>query len=98
MATTPEHKVKLKLRKALKELQVELPVWFSPIADRYTTGLPDYLVVFAGRAVFIECKSPKGKLRPAQLFVKKLIEQAGARYVVYRGEPASLIRYEVTHA
>ena len=52
--------------------------------DPYTfRGFPD-LVAFVPGLVFIEVKSPKGRLSPAQKKVKGLCQKAGVTYIVAR--------------
>lgn len=47
-------------------------------------GLPDIEAFKDGRVVFIETKSPKGTLSPAQEAFKDMIERSGGTYLVVR--------------
>lgn len=47
-------------------------------------GIPDILTIYQGRVLFLEVKTPKGRLRPSQKKLIPEIEQAGAGVVVVR--------------
>lgn len=47
-------------------------------------GVPDILIVYAGRAIFIELKAPKGRVSPEQIQVRNELVMAGATWVVCR--------------
>ena len=80
MATTPEGKVKAKVKVILKELNA---YYTMPVTGGFgTSGAPDFLVCFKGNFVGIECKAGKGK--PTALQEKNLhdIAQAGGQALV----------------
>ena len=80
MATTPEGKVKAKVKVILKELGA---YYTMPVTGGFgTSGAPDFLVCLNGRFVGIECKAGKGK--PTALQEKNLhdIAQAGGQALV----------------
>jgi hypothetical protein len=57
-------------------------------------GFPDRTVVCPGaRVFFIEFKKPKGKLAPAQVIVRKLLESFGFEYYVcdYPGQAEKIL-------
>jgi hypothetical protein len=91
MATTPEGKVKAKVKVILKEL---FAYYTMPVTGGFgTSGAPDFLVCLNGRFVGIECKAGKGK--PTALQEKNLhdIAQAGGQaLVVNEGNVADLKR------
>jgi hypothetical protein len=75
MATTPEGKVKARVKVVLKELGA---YYTMPVTGGFgTSGAPDFLVCLNGRFVGIECKAGKGK--PTALQEKNLsdITKAG---------------------
>jgi len=80
--TTPETKVKAKLKKLLKVGGY----WFSSISDRYHSGLPDVIAIRSGLVYFIEVKSSTGKLTRLQTLTLEEAKRHGAICVVYRGE------------
>lgn len=47
-------------------------------------GGSDLVGIYRGRAVFVEVKTPIGKLSPAQKQFRDLVEGKGATYVVLR--------------
>jgi hypothetical protein len=62
--TTPEAKVKAKVRVILKELGA---YYTMPVTGGFgTSGAPDFLVCLDGRFVGIECKAGKGKTTALQ--------------------------------
>lgn len=51
---------------------------------RQKTGIPDLLIVYHGRNVFIEIKRPGGKLRPNQQSeISKIIGAGGEVFVAF---------------
>lgn len=42
-------------------------------------GVPDRLIIFKGRLVFVELKRPNGKPRPLQKEVARRLREAGAK-------------------
>ena len=84
MATTPEAKVKKRVKVILKELGA---YYTMPVTGGFgTSGAPDFLVCLNGRFVGIECKAGKGK--PTALQEKNLhdIAQAGGQALVINEE------------
>ena len=80
MATTPEAKVKKRVKVILKELGA---YYTMPVTGGFgTSGAPDFLVCLKGNFVGIECKAGKGK--PTALQEKNLhdITQAGGQALV----------------
>lgn len=80
MATTPEGKVKARVKVILKELGA---YYTMPVTGGFgTSGAPDFLVCLKGNFVGIECKAGKGK--PTALQEKNLhdITQAGGTALV----------------
>jgi len=64
MATTPEFKVKLAVKKILDELDI---YHFSPfMAGMGRAGVPDIIACHKGRFIGIECKAGKNKLTELQ--------------------------------
>jgi hypothetical protein len=47
-------------------------------------GVSDFIVLNNGRAIFIEAKSPKGRLSPEQVKFKEKVEKAGCVYLLAR--------------
>jgi Holliday junction resolvase len=64
MASTPEVKVKARVRAILDALGI---YYFMPPANGYgRQGIPDIICCMAGRFVAIECKAGKGQLTELQ--------------------------------
>ena len=95
MANTPEGKITDAIRKALKKMAPD--VWFFKIhgGPLQKAGVPDFLVVVRGVAVFLEVKQPKGKISRLQRYVKGQIRKAGGvAEVVYSDiEAQEVIEY-----
>ena len=84
MATTPESKVKAKIKKILKDHGV---YYAMPIGTGYgNSGVPDFLVCLGGEFLAIEAKAGKGI--PTALQEKNLrdIKAAGGRAMVVNEE------------
>lgn len=93
MATTPEGKVKAKVKVILKELNA---YYTMPVTGGFgTSGAPDFLVCLNGRFVGIECKAGKGK--PTALQEKNLhdIAQAGGQALVINEDNVADLRREL---
>ena len=93
MATTPEGKVKAKVKVILKELGA---YYTMPVTGGFgTSGAPDFLVCFKGNFVGIECKAGKGK--PTALQEKNLhdIAQAGGQALVINEDNVADLRREL---
>jgi hypothetical protein len=75
MATTPEAKVKAKIKTILKEHNV---YYAMPIGSGYgNAGVPDFLCCVNGYFVAIEAKAGKGKTTALQLKNLGQINKAG---------------------
>ena len=49
------------------------------LADRFTRGLPDLLIVTLSTVYFVECKSEIGKLTPLQQAFQRRVDAVGGR-------------------
>tara|TARA_R110000868_G_scaffold206550_1_gene455280 strand:- start:238 stop:534 length:297 start_codon:yes stop_codon:yes gene_type:complete len=90
MATTPEAKVKAKVKVILKEL---FAYYTMPVTGGFgTSGAPDFLVCLNGHFVGIECKAGKGK--PTALQEKNLndIKRAGGEALVINEDNVANLR------
>lgn len=75
MSTTPEAKVKAKIRAILKEHNV---YYAMPIGTGYgNSGVPDFLCCVNGKFVAIEAKAGKGQATALQLKNLSEINKAG---------------------
>lgn len=93
MATTPEGKVKAKVKVILKELNA---YYTMPVTGGFgTSGAPDFLVCLKGNFVGIECKAGKGK--PTALQEKNLhnIAQAGGQALVINEDNVADLQREL---
>lgn len=84
--TSPETRIKLKLKRQIKALKEHHALYFTSISDRYRSGMPDNLIICEGWHVFIECKAEGKSLRPLQRKVADDIRYGGGCVRVYRGE------------
>lgn len=70
MSMTPEGKVKDKVKRLFKAMDV---YYAMPATGGYgASGVPDFLVCLKGRFIGVECKAGKGK--PTALQLKNLAE------------------------
>ena len=76
---TPEGKVKARVKKWLKESGWK-DIWWTMLSDRYRSGLPDFLLIWGGKVIFIEAKGKSKELTKLQAYVSKKICAAGGDY------------------
>ena len=80
MATTPEAKVKAKIKKILKDHGV---YYAMPIGTGYgNSGVPDFLCCVKGRFVAVEAKAGKGTTTALQDKNLREIREAGGTAMV----------------
>lgn len=75
----PEEYVEGYLRKRVTAAGGQCWKWVAP----GKSGVPDRVVVLAGRVVFVETKAPGGKPRPLQLVRHRELRAAGADVRVF---------------
>ena len=93
MASTPEAKVKLAVKKILDELGI---YHFSPyMAGMGRAGVPDIIACHKGRFVAIECKAGKGKTTALQDRELNAIAAAGGFTFVARETNLEELREEL---
>lgn len=81
MATTPEGRVKNRLKVMLKKHSV----WFyMPQAGAFgRAGIPDFILIVEGRFVGVECKADRRKKpTPLQVTAMQQIDDAGGKCFV----------------
>lgn len=83
MAMTPEGKVKLAVKKWLKDRNV---FWFCPVQNGLgVVGIPDFLCCFNGKFVAIETKAPGKKSNTTpnqQARIQEITDSGGVAIVV----------------
>jgi len=79
---TRENKVERHLTASVEELGGVSRKWVSPGRD----GVPDRIVIYKGRVVFVEVKTTGGRLSPAQAREHERLTAAGAEVVTVYGE------------
>lgn len=85
--TTPEHKIKAKVNKALKPYIDAGKVWkFMPVQQGYGTPALDYLLCINGWFIAIETKKPGGKVTARQQRTIEAIEAAGGTVFIVDDE------------
>lgn len=79
MATTPEGRVKAKVKALLNKYSV---YYFMPATGGYgRSGIPDIVCCLFGKFIAIECKAGKGKLTDLQ--TRELARIVGAGGIAY---------------
>ena len=82
MATTPEAKVKAKIKAILKAHNI---YYAMPIGTGYgNSGVPDFLCCVNGKFVAIEAKAGKGQATALQLKNLQLIDASGGYSLIIR--------------
>ena len=88
MATTPEAKVKAKIKAILKAHNV---YYAMPIGTGYgNSGVPDFLCCVNGKFLAIEAKAGKGKVTALQHKTLRAIHDAGGITLVLNEENLNL--------
>lgn len=81
-ATTPEAKIKQKIKKVLDNYRNDGIYYHMPVPGGYGTSTLDYLGFFRGRGFAIEAKRPGGKPTDRQRGTIEAIERAEAAVFV----------------
>lgn len=83
MATTPEGKVKTKVKKILDQYGA---LHFSPMGTGYgVSGVSDIIVLYRGKFIAIECKADEKKL-PTELqkrFLQRVVDWGGIGLLIH---------------
>lgn len=83
MATTPEGKVKTKVKKLLNDVGA---LHFSPMGTGYgVSGVSDIICLYKGKFIAIECKADEKKL-PTELqkrFLQRVVEWGGIGLLIH---------------
>lgn len=79
--TTPESKVKAKVRKILDEFRA---YYVMPVTGGYgNSGAPDFIACYNGRFYGIECKSEKGRVTALQnMNLRRIVECGGIAMII----------------
>lgn len=84
MVSTPEVRVKRKVKEVLKDLGA---YYVMPVTSGYgNSGAPDFIVCLRGRFVGIECKAGNNKVTVLQRHNLDLIKTAGGIDLVVNDE------------
>lgn len=87
MANTPENRVKIKLRKLLKQRRL---VWSTSTTHGFgSSGMPDYIVCAYGFFLGVECKTPGKEATELQKKKMRDIGDSGGLSMVYDGSPTA---------
>jgi len=54
------------------------------ISDRFTAGIPDLVCMKDGRTIWIELKTPEGRVQPIQTWTINQIKSAGVEAYICR--------------
>lgn len=92
-ASTPEGKVKIKVKKILEEIGA---YYFLPVSGGYgDAGVPDFIVCWRGEFVGIECKAGDNKPTALQLWNLGEIRRCGGRAMVVNENNVAELRKEL---
>jgi len=84
MRRQPEAAIRRAIRELLKQLGFAVWDCEQNRATRQTPGLSDLIAMGHGRILFIECKTPKGRLSDAQHFFGAEVERNNGVYLIWR--------------
>lgn len=74
-----ESQLKMKVQRYLKNIDA----FSMKISDRFSSGIPDMCIVFKGRTIWIELKTPTGVVSAIQDYhIKEINRHCGEAYVV----------------
>lgn len=80
---TPETKLKKMFNDLVKKWKATDPsILYISLSDRYTSGLPDKLLIMYSRSIFIEFKAEDKWLTKIQEHFAKNAVKAGCSYVI----------------
>lgn len=68
--------------KIIKELKKRPFLWYYKSSDRFTSGIPDLIICYAGKFIALEVKKPKETATPLQEHILDKIREAGGRACV----------------
>ncbi len=76
---TPEGKLKNLVDKLCKKYEREYSphFWFYKVSDRYTSGIPDFHILFRGTAIYLELKRLGEVPDQLQMYVMGRARKAG---------------------
>jgi len=69
------------LRDKVKKVLAETKWYYQKISDRFTAGIPDYILCIDSRFVTLELKVDARSMTPLQSYTRERIENAGGYYV-----------------
>lgn len=88
--STPEAKVKAKVKKVLGEFEA---YYAMPMGTGFgRAGIPDFLICHKGYFVGVECKANRGKPTALQEFEMAMIRKAGGVTLVINEDNLELLR------
>lgn len=94
MATTPEGKVKLRVKKLLADEKVW---YFCPMGQAFgRAGIPDFICCIEGQLLAIETKAGTNKPTKLQQYEMNCIEQSGGRVIIVNESAIDALR-EIIH-
>lgn len=71
--------------RVLRMISKEFPnAWVWKTSDRFTSGIPDLLIINMGCHIFIELKTGAGSVKPIQEFTIGQIKKSGGQAFVCR--------------
>lgn len=71
---TPEGRLTRRTKKKLDSVD---GLWYYKVSDRFTSGIPDFIVCYKGRLGALELKAPKKKATELQKITLDRIFRAG---------------------
>ena len=94
MATTPEGKVKAKVKKLFAKFGSEL-YYFMPVQCGYGSVGLDFHCCYRGVAFAVETKAGKGRVTPRQKATMAAMQRAGMKTFVVSEDPLTLPSLEL---
>lgn len=92
--STPEHKVKQKAVKALRDINA---YYFFPVGGGYgRAGIPDIIGCYNGKFFGIECKAGTNKPTALQMREMGAIEDSGGKTLVVNEDNVAMVASWVT--
>lgn len=80
----PEQAIRLEIKRLLKQLGFAVWDMEQNRPTRQTPGFSDLVVIGHGLILFVECKTPKGRLSDYQRVFGEAVTSNGGTYLIWR--------------
>lgn len=82
----------LKIKESIRERSLvnsfqkylkEIGAYTIKTSDKFTSGIPDLIIIYKGRTIFVEVKTYKGIVSPIQTYtISQILNHGGESYII----------------